>query len=149
MDILPQDAKQIFLLRKPIFDINCNIAAYELVLDYQGEENPPKLYNNISQELPHNLFLSANTEKLFGKNRIFVRLNAELLMLPIDLPKESVVIELDQNALDEKRLTQTVKQLAKNDYAIAIKNFNYKIQKTELFEHVSIIKGNFLQLDET
>lgn len=143
---------EIFVARQPIFDVDYNVVAYEL-LYRDGLENSfdRSIAGNIATSiLLTNTYLAFGIDRLVEGKRAFVNFDKHLIMSGIVelLDKDKVVIELLEDIVPNEQFIQTVMDLKDKGYSCAIDDYIDGYKYTRLIEACDIIKVDFLQNDK-
>jgi len=135
---------EIFIGRQPIFDDNFNLYAYELL--YRNSPNAENNSNDdgdaATSQVLINTFMEMGLEQAVGDQLAFFNMSDTFLNDPdmICFPPEQTVIEVPNNAQADDNLTDSLRQLSKSGYPIALDNFVYQPQLEPLVELADFIK---------
>lgn len=142
----------IFIARQPIFDIDYNTKAYELLY----RENDTNSFNmtipgNVATSiLLLNSYLNFGLEKLVGKEKAFFNFGSNLIKNTIIevLDSEKIVIEILEDVIIDNELLERVFELKKLGFSFAIDDLVFLDNRQnleELIELCDIVKIDFLQ----
>jgi len=136
-----------FVARQPIFDINENVVAYELLFRTNNEDNK---FNNIDGDIATskviiNSFLLIGIKNLTDGKKAFINFTENLILNDIAslLPKEYVTIEILENVTPSKAIICSCKKLKQEGYTIALDDFVLMDNLKELIKLADIIKIDF------
>ena len=141
----------IFLGRQPIFDLEGQIAAYELLYRSTETNSFPKVDSDrATLDVLINTFVTIGVEDVANGKPCFVNFTENLLMgkLPDYLEPSKVVLEILEDVKITPELIERIKQLSIRGFKIALDDFilqpEYMGLYDELFQHVTYIKIDFL-----
>ncbi|AVQ39543.1 diguanylate phosphodiesterase [Clostridium botulinum] len=136
-----------FVARQPIFDINENVVAYELLFRTNNEDNK---FNNIDGDIATskviiNSFLLIGIKNLTDGKKAFINFTENLILNDIAslLPKEYITIEILENVTPSKAIICSCKKLKQEGYTIALDDFILMDNLKELIRLADIIKIDF------
>lgn len=141
--------EQIMLARQPILDANCETIGYELLYRDQNGCPPGELFD--ATEATCEVLLNAYTG-IFDRGVLralpaFMNVNEELLYH--DLPSfsaDNVVLEILADIPVDERYAQRIRELSAKGYKLALSNFSWRDDLSEILEIVDIIKIDVLKL---
>ncbi|MCT4606706.1 MAG: HDOD domain-containing protein [Marinisporobacter sp.] len=140
---------EVFVARQPIFNRNKEVIAYELLY---RDSNKNFFNNNIGASkatsiLIANSYFSIGIEKLIGKHKAFINFNKSLIErdIPMIFDKDTIVIEILEDVIPDKKFINTLKKLKELGYTIALDDFTYDYPYDNIVELCDIIKVDFLQ----
>lgn len=143
--------REIYVARQPIFNINQEVFAYELM--YRSGAN--KFYSSLngdqaSSEVITNSFLLIGLETLTRGKKAFINFTKNLLENDVAtlLPNEGIVVEILQDIEPDEKTLNACKKLKELGYLLALDNFIYDKKFLPLVDLVDIIKIDFLNTDE-
>ena len=129
------------LARQPIFDEKLCVAAYELL--FRNSEQNTALPSN-EDEATSQVLLSAFSEndisQLTGMVPGFVNFTKNLLLSDIPFDRKQLVIEVLEDITDSEEIVNALSQLKQEGYTIALDDFIYSADKSELIKLCDIIK---------
>lgn len=141
---------QIFIGRQPIFNLQEQIVAYEL-LYRSGETNsfPDIDPDEATIRLLNNAFIAMEIEEVTNGRPAFVNFTNKVLFneLVEDLNVEQVVIEILEDVEITDQLVERVAELKEQGFLIALDDFVFQEEVTlysTLFNYVDYIKVDFL-----
>ncbi|WP_251861261.1 EAL domain-containing protein [Clostridium sp. Marseille-Q2269] len=136
-----------FVARQPIFDINENVIAYELLFRTNNRDNK---FGNINGDIATakviiNSFLLIGIEKLTDGKKAFINFTENLILNNVAslLPKEYVTIEILENVTPSNDIIYSCKKLKQDGYTIALDDFVLMDNLKELVELADIVKIDF------
>ncbi|QZY56621.1 EAL and HDOD domain-containing protein [Crassaminicella profunda] len=143
---------EVFVARQPIFNRNKDVIAYELLY----RDSNKNFFNNTigaskaTSILIANSYFSIGIEKLIGKHKAFINFNKSLIErdIPMIFDKDTIVIEILEDVVPDKKFINTIKKLKEMGYTIALDDFTYDYAYDEIVELCDIIKVDFLQNTE-
>lgn len=138
----------IYVARQPIFDVDNNVIAYELL--YRDG-----LTNSFDRSIAGNIATSivlTNSYLTFGINNLvegkltFVNFDKHLILsnVPDLLDKDKVVIELLETIVPNQQLIDKVKRLTNEGYQCAIDDYVEGYKYPDLVDACNIIKVDFI-----
>lgn len=137
---------KVFVARQPIFDRRKRVFAYELLFR-EGLENvfSQKDGNYATSKLLSNVYTAIGIESISPNHPIFVNFTDKLLLqrLPLMFPKNRLVVEILENVEVTDEIIQITTELNEKGYKIALDDFFFKANITELIKRVHIIKVDF------
>lgn len=132
-----------FVARQPILDTKKRTYAYELLFR-KGLTNA---FPNVSSEeattsLLSEQFLNQPIESLVGDKVCFVNFPYSLIIdgLANSLPRDKVVIEILEDANPNQILLESIKELKKSKFKIALDDFTLEPEWDQFLPYVDIIK---------
>jgi len=137
----------VYMARQPIFDIENNVYAYELLYRSNGQDN---LYNGISgdestADVVTNAFFGLDVKNIIGSARAFINFTGNLLKrgIPKMISPEILVVEVLENQLTDDDLLDSCMELKELGYMIALDDFEYSSAYSELFQLGDLVKIDF------
>lgn len=141
---------QDFLIgRQQIFDRRMNVFAYELLSrDASGQAPQDAEATEASNRVIVDSLLEEGLDRIVGPHRAFINFTRENLLCGTAklLPKDRVVIEVLESVHVDHALVQTVEDLARSGYMIALDDFVFSDAWLPLIQVAHIIKLDILQL---
>lgn len=141
----------IFLGRQPIFDLDEQIAAYELLYRNTETNSFPQIdADRATLDVLINTFVTIGVEDVANGKPCFVNFSENFLMgeLLDNLDPSKIVIEILEDVQITSELIARVRQLHLKGFKIALDDFILQPQFTELydelFQYVTYIKIDFL-----
>ncbi len=132
-----------FTARQPILDLNRNLYGYELLFrnsleNVFPEVDPEQATSKIIENLQFNLGLTKVSAGKFA----FINFTEQALLngYPKLLPKEQVVIEVLETVNPTKEVMACLKELAEQNYQLALDDFIHNPAWEEFYQHCHIIK---------
>ena len=137
----------IFVARQPIFDLKMNIYAYELLFrsGIEGAIDFPEEDEATSSVITRS-FIDFGIDNLVEKNRVFINFTKNLLIKEVAslFPKDKLTVEVLENVDPTEDVVNSVANLKRQGYMIALDDFEYKDLKNPLIKYADIIKVDFL-----
>lgn len=139
---------EVFIARQPIFDIEYNVFAYELL--YRKNE-----FNFFDQSIGSdvatsillmNSYYTFGIETLVGDGMAFINFDKQLIEseIPMLLDCKKIVVELLEDIVPTGKFLAKVVKLKENGYTIAIDDYIESYIHDEVVELSDIIKIDFL-----
>lgn len=138
--------KEAFLGRLPILDRKQNLAAFELLFR-TSEHNKADVIDHsaASANVIIDTYGQLGIDKVMGKRRGFIKVDAELLMddALFLLPRNQVVFEILRNVTITDEIIQRCKSLRQKGYQLAISNVTgLDSQLEQILSLVNVVKIN-------
>ncbi len=138
--------KEAFLGRLPILDRKQNLAAFELLFR-TSEHNKADVtdHSAASANVIIDTYGQLGIDKVMGKRRGFIKVDAELLMddALFLLPRNQVVFEILRNVIITDEIIQRCKSLRQKGYQLAISNATgLDSQLEQILSLVNVVKIN-------
>ncbi|MGN1111334.1 MAG: EAL and HDOD domain-containing protein [Oscillospiraceae bacterium] len=137
----------VYMARQPIFDLDNNVYAYELLYRSNAIKNE---YTGVSgDESTANVFTNAffglDVKNVIGKAKGFINFTENLLLrgIPKLISPEILVVEVLENQLTSPALLDAVEDLHERGYMIALDDFEYSGAYNELFRIGDLVKIDF------
>ncbi|MCP4715276.1 MAG: HDOD domain-containing protein [Deltaproteobacteria bacterium] len=139
---------EVFVARQPIFNIEKEVIAYELLFRTSLEN-----YYDVRVELDEasaqtisNSFLVIGVESLTKSKKAFINFTQNLLIsnIPALLPKEMIVVEILENIEPTDEVIQACRRLKQAGFIIALDDFVFEENLKPLIDLADIIKIDFL-----
>jgi EAL and modified HD-GYP domain-containing signal transduction protein len=145
--------ESILLARQPIFDINMNVDAYELLFrnSYKNSSGVTAIDGDqATTEVINRTFIEMGIEKVLDDKRGFINLTHSFLTGKIELPFDStqIVLEILEDIEVDDEIIASVSKLSKQGYTIALDDFIYNDEFKPLIKLASIIKIDILAITE-
>lgn len=132
-----------YVARQPIFDIETNVVAYEL-LYRDGENNafPDICSNEATSKLLTQSHLISGLESIVQNKIAFVNFSEETLLhrFPTSISPESMYIEVLETVEVTDELIYACKELHKAGYKLAFDDYDFDERWAPLEPYISIIK---------
>ncbi|MBN1971979.1 MAG: EAL domain-containing protein [Candidatus Delongbacteria bacterium] len=141
----------IFVARQPIFNKDLTVYAYELLFR-SGFEKAVEIPDQdiATSNVIHRSFVDIGLDDLVGGKRVFINFTDNLLKEEIAslFPPELLTVEVLENVIPDKKIIESVINLKKKGYLIALDDFEYKDLNNPLIPHADIIKVDFMLTTE-
>ncbi len=137
----------VYMARQPIFDLDNNVYAYELLYRSNAVRNE---YTGISgdestADVFTNAFFGLDVKNVIGGAKAFINFTENLLLkgIPKLISPEILVVEVLENQLTSPDLLDSVADLKERGYMIALDDFRYSGAYNELFQLGDLVKIDF------
>lgn len=141
--------QKVIMARQPIYDINVNVVAYELLFrDCSANEAVIVDGDSATSELLVNLYTHFDIEEVVGGKKAYINFTKKLIE---DLPpfdKEGFVIEVLEDIVIDDDLVANLKKLSEAGYTIALDDFVHDGLSHRVLPWVNIVKIDVLQLSD-
>ncbi len=143
----------VFVGRQPIFDVNLNVFAYELL--YRAAPNAANSAGAIDGEHATtttiiNTFVEIGLDKLVRDKLAAINLTEQFLLNDNRLPfsPRQVILEILEDVPVTPALISAVQRLVEKGYIIALDDYLYNSAHAPLLNLAEIVKIDLLALDE-
>ncbi|MEW5497022.1 HDOD domain-containing protein [Enterobacter cloacae] len=132
-----------FIARQPIFNPDMNTVAYELLFrDGMANRFPDVSAEYATSRMISDHFLSVPSQRIAGTQTLFINFPSRMV---IDrsgeaLDKESVVIEILEDAVPGEALLQAVKEMNAHGYRFALDDFTLAPEWDRFLPYISVLK---------
>jgi len=134
------------MVRQPVFDPDMKVFAYEIffrsgverfIHDHRGDEATSSLITNS--------FFNTGINNIAGNNRVFINFSRKILLARYAyvLPKEKLIVEINDNIGLDHNLIDSIKGLKNEGYTIALARFDLKTLNDPLIDLADIVKLDF------
>ncbi|WP_035588176.1 EAL and HDOD domain-containing protein [Hippea jasoniae] len=139
--------------RQAILKANGKTFGYELLY----RENKSKNVSTTSfdgevstKRVIINAFLNIGLDRIAKKGRLFINFTKDLITERVFdvLPKERIVVEVLEDVKADKEVVEALKEAKKEGYLIALDDFVFEENLSELVKLADIIKVDFLELSK-
>jgi EAL and modified HD-GYP domain-containing signal transduction protein len=140
---------EVFVARQPIFDLDKNVVAYELLfrtsldnfydIKLDGDESTAKLISNS--------FLLIGLDTITKQKKAFINFTKKLLinMAPTVIPNNLISVEVPEDIEVDADVIQACSDLKDRGYEIVLDNFVYNDEYKPLVDLADVIKIDFQQ----
>jgi c-di-GMP-related signal transduction protein len=138
--------ENVYVARQPIFDINKNIYAYELLFRDGTANYVPDIDGDVATTtLLSNTFFSIGMGNLAAGRKVFINFTQNLLekKVPLLLPNASTVVEILEDVKPNPMLIDACRHMAGSGYTMALDDFVYSTEIEPLISMADIIKFDF------
>jgi len=147
------DERQIFIGRQPIFNRSLAVVGYELLFRPGNVTNAGEFDSyTATVQVINNLLMEVGLNELTGGNPAYINFTKDLILNGAVklLPADQVVIEILEDTDIDETLVNVIRELAENNYTIALDDFTYSDKWQPLIKLGKIIKFDVMQhsLDE-
>jgi len=137
----------VYVARQPIFDRKKNIAAYELLFRDSMSNAFPEIDGDVAtSKLLTRSFFNIGLDQLTGGKKAFINFTEDLLLkqVPTMFPREEVVVEVLEDVTPGDAVIRACEQIMQQGYVLALDDFIYRDDLTELISLADIIKIDFM-----
>lgn len=135
------------MARQPIFDTENRVYGYELLYRSNGQQNT---YTGTSgdestADVITNAFFGLDIREIIGEGKAFINFTGNLLKrgVPKMISPDLVVVEVLENLMLDEDLIEACQDLKERGYTIALDDFQYEHNFSELFQLGDIVKIDF------
>ena len=141
---------QLLLARQPIFDVNVEVVAYELLFrEFDAEQANVTDGDRATSAVLVNALTNLDLSQLVGEGQAFVNFTANLLEVDLPLEPERCVIEVLEDVVVTPELIARLEVLKARGHKIALDDFLYYEEAAPLLPLADVIKLDMLALSET
>lgn len=141
--------ERILLARQPIFDRNLDVVAYELLFR-RADAAPTDILDgdHATSQIIRHTFMDGAADRIVGAHPAHINLTANLIQQGVAdlLPRERVVLELDDHEHLDTEAILLLQELADQGYRVALDNFSWRPELVPLLDFVSMVKLDVLAL---
>ncbi len=134
----------VFIARQPIFDADLTVYAYELLFRQTETALTADVIDGDSatSQVMMNSFINIGLENIVGNHIAFFNLTEYFLSNPdlIVIPPDQAVLEILEDVEPTEAVVQSLKDLKKRGFIIALDDFIYEDKFIPLLECADIIK---------
>lgn len=137
----------VYVARQPIFDRKKNIAAYELLFRDSMSNAFPDIDGDVAtSKLLTRSFFNIGLDQLTGGKKAFINFTEDLLLkqVPTMFPREDVVVEVLEDVTPGDAVVRACEQIMQQGYVLALDDFIYRDDLTDLIALADIIKIDFM-----
>ena len=140
---------QLLLARQPIFDLNTEVVAYELLFrEFDPEQANVLDGDRATSAVLINALTNLDLLQLVGSGQAYVNFTANLLDVDIPLDTARCVIEVLEDVVVTPALIERLTVLKARGHQIALDYFLYYEEAAPLLPLADIIKLDMLALNE-
>ena len=131
-----------YLARQPVFDINDQAIAYELLYRDERDGRLDNEGEHVSTEEFIRNCLEIGLKYLVGRDHVFIRAPQALILQHEKLPSQSgqLVLEIPGNIDADEEFVTAVRELIKKNYQIALDDFDGDQGRKDLIQLAHVIK---------
>lgn len=138
--------------RQPIFDVNLNIRAYELLFRPANEhvDIPQKEGfdgDMATSQVMFSAFTEVDISEISENNPVFVNFTARWLTEAPPINPKQIVIEVLESVEITDQVIEDIKQLSNRGYTIALDDFEFSEQWKPVLEIADYVKLDVLKFD--
>ena len=138
---------KIFVARQPILKSNKHTFGYELLFRDSLSNTFPDIEGDIatSKVLTHTFF-AMGLDVVTDNKPALINFTRELLVkkAPLLFPKEDIIIEILENIEPDAQVVESVKELVKKGYQVALDDFIFHKKYISLIKFAKIIKFDLI-----
>jgi len=134
---------EYFIGRQPIYDAGLNVTAYELLYrDSDSAHAPVFDGDHATSNVLINSFLEMGLSRVVGEHQAFINFTRSFLLNHDGLPPPStqLVLEILEDVAVDQKLIDSIGDLRRRGYIIALDDFKYHEDLRPLVELANIIK---------
>lgn len=142
----------VYVARQPIFDRKKNIAAYELLFRDSMSNAFPDIDGDVAtSKLLTRSFFNIGLDQLTGGKKAFINFTEDLLLkqVPTMFPREELVVEVLEDVTPGDAVVRACEQIMQQGYVLALDDFIYRDDLTDLIALADIIKIDFMLTPST
>lgn len=142
--------KNIFIARQPIFDVELNVQAYELLFrDEDVSVANISDGNMASSQVMINAFLEIGIDSISDNRISFINLTRDFIVgrLPLPVTPNAVVIEILEDIVVDDELILALKNFSSQGFRLALDDYTFTDDKKPLFDIVDIVKIDIMDCD--
>ena len=137
--------------RQQIFDKNLNISAYELF--FRGNNfdlSDSREATLATHQVITDSILEIGLNNIVGEHKAFINFTTQNILekTPLNLPKDRIVIEIQENVHIDSSVICNLREMSQKGYFISLDNFSLTHKHQQLLEFVDIIKLDILAMGE-
>lgn len=144
------DKKQPLLARQPIFDVNMELYAYELL--YRDDQINRAFVTDgdqASSQVLLRTFTDLSIGEVVGHHKAFINFTRNLLLTAPPFSRTQLVVEVLEDQLVDAHMLAALGQLRAQGYTIALDDFTLNSSSFKLLEYADIIKLDVLALSDS
>jgi EAL and modified HD-GYP domain-containing signal transduction protein len=136
----------ILLARQPIYDVNLNIIAFELLFRSTGLDNAAAIDGDVAtSQVIMNAFTSLPVNDILEGKPAFINFTENLLHNPPPVTPEQTVIEVLETVQASTEVLDSLKKLKDAGYQIALDDYVFRPGDEELLRLADIIKIDVME----
>jgi len=141
--------QKIIMARQPIYDVNVNVVAYELLFrDCSDNEVVISDGDCATSELLVNLYTHFDVDEVVGNKKAYINFTKKLIEELPPFDKEGFVIEVLEDVVIDDSLVASLKELSEAGYTIALDDFVRDELSHLVLPWINIVKIDVLQLSD-
>lgn len=144
------DMEEIFVTKQAIYNSHYEVVGYELLF-HNGSSCHAYPCSDAEQsaQLITNTFMDIGLENLVGSNKAFINLSHDFFTNehPIPMASYQLVLEVSGACIEDDRVYQELKQLAKQGYTFSLYDYEYNDATAERLDCIDIIKLDITKYD--
>lgn len=142
--------EDIFVTKQAIYNSHHEVVGYELLYhDGNTCHAYPCSDAEQSAQLISNTFMDIGLENLVGSNKAFINLSHDFFTNahPIPMASYQLVLEVSGECIEDERVYQELKQLAKQGYTFSLYDYEYSEATAERLDCIDIVKLDIAKYD--
>ena len=145
-----ESVTEAYVSRQPIYRSKMDVYGYELLFRDSGAADRAVIVDGDRATAQVILnFIEIGLERIVGPDLAFINLTRNFILDGhcASLPKDRVVLEVLKDVTADSAIIQSLQQLSRQGYVIALDNFVYEESLRPLVELANIIKVDILGVD--
>ena len=138
-------SSNVLFARQPIYDIQLNVAAYELLfrpaLHEQGEWDG----DNATSQLVLNAFTEFGIDKAVDNKRAFINFTRNWLLSPPPFDAHFVTVEILESVEPDAEAVNAARRLAQQGFTIALDDFVFDDKWHDMLQVAHIVKVDVME----
>lgn len=139
------DSPNILFARQPIYDVNLNVTAYELLFRPPQGAHWEWDGDVATSQLVVNAFAEIGFGRATDNKRAFINFTRTWLLAPPPFDPSQVTIEILESVEPDPEVVACVRQLSRQGFVIALDDFVFDEKWHELLQLTHIVKVDVLQ----
>lgn len=140
--------QKIIMARQPIYDVDVNIVAYELLFRNCTDNQAVIIDGDgATSELLVNLYTHFDVDEVVDGKKAYINFTKKLIEDPPPFDKKGFVVEVLEDIVIDDDLVEGLTKLADAGYTIALDDYIHNEQSHRILPLVDIIKIDVLELD--
>jgi EAL and modified HD-GYP domain-containing signal transduction protein len=140
--------QKIIMARQPIYDVDVNIVAYELLFRNCTDNQAVIIDGDgATSELLVNLYTHFDVDEVVGGKKAYINFTKKLIEDPPPFDKKGFVVEVLEDIVIDDDLVENLTKLADAGYTIALDDYIHNEQSHRILPLVDIVKIDVLELD--
>lgn len=142
--------KNIFIARQPIFDVELNVQAYELLFRHEDVSVANISDGNMaSSQVMISAFLEIGIDTISDNRISYINLTRDFIVgqLPLPVAPSAVIIEILEDIVVDDELISALKSFSSRGFTLALDDYTFTVDKKPLFDVVDIVKVDIIGCD--
>ena len=136
-----------FYARQPIFNMNNDTVAYELLYRNSIDSTSYNYYdgNNASARVINSAFFGGDPRQIFNGKKVYINFTEDLITnkTALLLPNDLLVVEILEDIRPTPEVIEALSELKQNEYVIAMDDFVYSDETAVFLDYAKIVKIDF------